>query len=95
MLPAVALNPKRKFYSVVFFGLFIMSKVALYVVHCEESPFGAQSVWTEYSDAYAAAGEQQAMDPENYYSVQEVTEEELCDFWWNNPHLEFGPVQAV
>jgi hypothetical protein len=27
--------------------------------------------------------------------VQEVTEEELCDFWWNNPHLEFGPVQAI
>ena len=44
-----------------------MSEPVLYYVYCANSPFGAQSVWTTYEDAYAAAGEQQAMDPEDYY----------------------------
>jgi hypothetical protein len=67
-----------------------MTEPVLYYVYCGNSPFGAQSAWTTYGDTYAAAGEQQAMDPENYYEVREVEEEELQEFWWNNPHLEIG-----
>ena len=45
------------------------------------------SVWRDYGDAYAAAGECQAMDPEVCYSVETIEEEELSDFWFHNPHL--------
>jgi hypothetical protein len=45
------------------------------------------SAWRNYSDAYAAAGEIQAMDPEATYSVHTIEEEEFSDFWFHNLHL--------
>jgi hypothetical protein len=45
------------------------------------------SAWRNYSDAYAAAGELQAMDPEATYSVHTIEEEEFSDFWFHNLHL--------
>jgi hypothetical protein len=53
-----------------------------------DCPFpGYVSAWRDYSDAYAAAGELQAMDPEATYSVHTIEEEEFSDFWFHNLHL--------
>ena len=46
------------------------------------------SVWRTYDDAYAAAGEAQAMDPGVCYSVDTIEPEEFGDFWFHNPHLD-------
>jgi hypothetical protein len=48
---------------------------------------GYISVWRNYDDAYAAAGEAQAMDPEAFYSVETIEETEFSDFWFHCPHL--------
>lgn len=45
------------------------------------------SVWTDYSDAEAAASEANAMDAESSYHVETVPEQNLPDFWFNNPGL--------
>ena len=45
------------------------------------------SVWTDYSDAEAAASEAGAMDAESSYQVETVLEQDLPDFWFNNPWL--------
>jgi hypothetical protein len=60
--------------------------MSIYTV--QSSQDGAISVWQDYADAEAAAGEAGAMDPEAAYSVVEITEEELPDFWFYNPGLE-------
>ncbi len=49
---------------------------------------GYTSVWRTYDDAYAAAGETQAMDPEVCYSVDTIEPEEFESFWFHNPHLD-------
>jgi hypothetical protein len=48
---------------------------------------GYISAWRNYDDAYAAAREAQAMDPEAFYSVETIGETELSAFWFHNPHL--------
>ena len=48
---------------------------------------GYISAWSNYDDAYAAAGEAQAMDPEAFYSVHTIEEDEVQQFWFHNPHL--------
>jgi hypothetical protein len=63
----------------------------LFAVHESGDGFpGYISVWHDYDDAYAAAGEAQAMDPEAFYSVNTITEEELQEFWFHNPHLSIA-----
>jgi hypothetical protein len=62
----------------------------LFAVHEDNGdiPFpGYISAWRCYDDAYAAAGEAQAMDPEATYSVHTIEEEEFQDFWFHNLHL--------
>jgi hypothetical protein len=51
---------------------------------------GYVSVFLTYDDAYAAAGELQAMDPEAFYSVETIEESELQEFWFHNVHLELA-----
>lgn len=69
-----------------------MSDLQIFAVHAEgDNPFpGYVSVWREYDDAYAAAGELQAMDPEAFYSVETIEESELQEFWFHNVHLELA-----
>ena len=61
----------------------------LFVVTCDCETV---SVWADYSDAEAAASEAGAMDPECSYQVETVTEQELADFWFNNPQLNVSGV---
>jgi len=49
---------------------------------------GPHSVWSNYEDAEAAAGEAKAMDPEGHYSVEEIVgDPDIAEFWFNNPQL--------
>jgi hypothetical protein len=50
------------------------------------------SVWTDYIDAEADAGERRAMDFESSYHVETITERELPDFWLHNPQLFISSV---
>jgi hypothetical protein len=60
----------------------------LFAVHCSQEGF--ISAWRNYDDAYAAACESYAMDPESYYSVETIEEEELQEFWFHNPQLNLA-----
>jgi hypothetical protein len=60
----------------------------LFAVHCSQEGF--ISTWRNYDDAYAAACEAYAMDPESYYSVETIEEEELHEFWFHNPQLDLA-----
>lgn len=69
----------------------------MFAVHEENGdiPFpGYVSVWKDYSDAEAAAGELQAMDPEAFYCVHTIEEPDFADFWWHNHHLDFQHLYA-
>ncbi len=50
------------------------------------------SVWTDYLNAETDAADHRAMDPENGYHVETVTEQELPDFWFNNPGMNVSGV---
>jgi hypothetical protein len=63
-----------------------MADMQIFAVHKDNSDRYI-SAWRNYSDAYAAAGELQAMDPEATYSVHTIEEEEFSDFWFHNLHL--------
>lgn len=48
---------------------------------------GPVSVWGNYDDAEAAAGEAAAMDYETSYHVEEVVgDSAISEFWFHNPH---------
>ena len=61
----------------------------LFVVTCDCETI---SVWTDYHDAEADAADHRAMDSESGYHVETVTEQELPDFWFNNPGMNVSGV---
>lgn len=63
----------------------------IYVVYCTSydgmTYDGPVSVWGNYDDAEAAAGEAAAMDYEISYRVEEIVgDAAISDFWFHNPH---------